>query len=237
MENELDRKFVFSVSELIVLLAIAGCNYLVGLYDPVAANIDINQVVQIIFRLHQKGIVSQKDEKIELKEEYRKIVDGLMNAKKMFVFSVNDESYPEYSLYIGETCIEAYNLDENGKKIVLSEVNPYRVLGNIGEKGFRIDSHVEDDFDEERKEVQGLPSDKWDLEYTDDKEELFQKKGIFGVASLWNVKRIQEYAKLVILTDELEDFIVLLKDKEKKMYQYSAKGMGKILVELLEEEI
>ena len=205
MENGLDRKFVFSVSELMVLLAIAGCNNLVGLYDPTAAKMDVNQVVQIIFRLHHKGIVSEENGKIEVREEYRRVVDGLMNAKKMFVFSVDDESYPEYSLYIGEACIEAYNLDESGKKIVLSEVNPYRVLCDIGEKGFRIDSHAEDVLEEEIKEVQGFSSEKWNLEYSDDKEELLQQKGIFGVGSLWNVKRTQEYAKLVILTDELED--------------------------------
>lgn len=234
MANSIEKKYLFSVSEILVLLAIEGCERIVGLFDVKSNSIGTDEITKILFRLHQKRIVEQYDNKMRIRDEYKKIVDGLIQAETLLVFSAVDENYPEYSLYMGKECIEAYCRDD-GKMMVFSSVDPIQVIHTISEKGFRINTHISREVD--KTVLDSSIVDAWGLNYRASKEEILELPGVAGVCILGNAKELNERVKVILISRELNDYVVLLTKREQKLFRYSPKILSEILSELVEEKI
>lgn len=231
MTELISKAYNFSTNELFVLLSIKGGKNVRGVFNQ--QNICFNRriVNEVVFSLIKKGILI-RDTELSVIDDVAELLDGIISAEKLIVFSTRDESKPEQCVYVGDKCIYM-RMDEKAERVSLTRYSIDEAVEVVCENGFEIKTIINS------VEVVNDTPIKLDAGsfFQYEKMELFEKNpDVTALAIVIRTVSGDKEGQMVLYSEKLDDYVACESAEKSVAYKYSLALLKELLIREMEGE-
>lgn len=222
-----NKGFSFTTTELLVLLALKKAKGIYGLFDD-NAELSQKDINEIVFHLFKNGILDRNGDEFIISDEVSDILDDIIGAKRLIVFSASDESMYEQCAYVGKRSVYLRFDGSDSKRVHIYPADLNELAESVVDSGWGIesilpstDSVIADDMDSitEDLDIQTLS-----------KQEILSKASVHSLIEVVELKNNTVTSKVIVFCKGVDDYIICNNGNESKVYRYTEELIRKIII-------
>lgn len=216
----------FSIQEFAVLLSCCKVKTIYGLFTKDMFELQKNDVENIVFALTKKGILTVKDNVIEVRSDVRKYIYSFANYKKVISITSSNEFLPERSLYVSDVLLEIIFKGLETDRIMIIVSDKDQLTERLEECGFGIDSFIDREVsDKECTDKKILKTAK--KLATSKREDVLKTEGVVSLASVHDKEGTHQ---LILFKQEFDKYIFI----DSEVHHYSKDKLSEIVSKFVE---
>jgi hypothetical protein len=227
MMDEMEKAYYMTESELMVLLSALGQKQFYGYRLQTALEADEEQVAQTLFSLAKKRIVRPEEKGLRIDEEYRHLLEGIMEADRVVVTADKEQRFPQLYIYVGRQLTILQSSGQTGIMVKLEVREKASFAQQVMENGFRLESSLQDEtlYQKETMEEAQEQSPFFPM----DMEELFRQPSVRNALFVLEIAQKKKVYQILLLEKGLQEEIWTEDGERRQCYLYSPKKMTEIL--------
>lgn len=231
--NNVNKAFNITIDELLVLLAFKKMDNLYGLFDEDYQTPDRRNINEILFHLNRKGILAFDENKVTISERMDEVLDAIKEAESIIVLSGSNEEVPESCIYKSKKLVYVRHLSGDNGRIRIELLDKNGIIERTKDSEWGIggnESEVMAGFD--KITDSDIGKDYFDL----DKNAMCENAEIKNFLLVLNARTGSKIKQLILLSQGVDDYIVMDDGKEREVYPYSKSRTYELIEGILEEK-
>ena len=223
--------------EFKILLAMKGVNELYGFFMKEQENTDRFQVNKRLFEMAKKEIVFADDNKFLMNQDIEVMLNQIIDAEKMVIFSEKSAERPESCIYVGKEAVCIQLCGQNDDIVRLERVALSDLPEKIVESGFCVEQLLADDtlYREEKITCPEIAEIAW-KSFGKEKNEILKQNGVNACLLIFSMTTKQKEQQVLLIGSGMEDYITVSNGSIDDVYIYSEKKVFHIINQCIGEE-
>lgn len=225
--NAIRKAYYLQEIELAVLLSAMGQRQIYGYKLQDLDNVDERRIKQTLFSMMRKEMLMPVEKGLVIAEQYRELLQGIIDARKLLVSADSKQKFPELYLYMTDQVIAVQSSGQSGIMLKIEKWEKMQAIEQLMQCGFRVPSLLQEKTAYDEKAI-ALKSETSKL-YALDKQQLLECPQIELVLLEMDIVKQKKVSQILLIREGIDDQIMIADNKETIRYHYSEQKMWEIL--------